>query len=56
MANYAQRFDGLDLPEGWMDGMNEGDMATLADQVNTAPVSGSLPDLSSMADQVNAAP
>lgn len=41
LANYAQRFDGLDLPSGWMDNMSENDMASLTDQVNTVGESSS---------------
>ena len=33
LANYASRFDGLDLPDGWTDNMNENDMAALTDKV-----------------------
>lgn len=44
IANYASRFDGLDLPSGWMNNMNEQDVAKLAEQVNVAP-SSSLPSL-----------
>ena len=36
LANYAARFDGLDLPTGWTDNMNENDVAEFADKVNTA--------------------
>lgn len=44
IANYASRFDGLDLPSGWMNNMNEQDVAKLAEQVNAAP-SSNLPSL-----------
>ena len=51
LANYASRFDGLDLPQGWMDGMNEQDIQQFSDKVNSvapdiAPaVSDNLPSL-----------
>jgi len=54
IADYASRFDGLDLPKGWTDGMSEEDLAQFADKVNSATTSGSsaaesiggsLPDL-----------
>jgi hypothetical protein len=35
ISNYAARFDGLDLPKGWTDNMNEADVSILADKVNT---------------------
>lgn len=35
LANYAARFDGLDLPKGWTDNMNEDDVARLTEAVNT---------------------
>ena len=34
MASYASRFDGLDLPDGWMDNMNEADVAAMSDKLN----------------------
>jgi hypothetical protein len=34
LANYASRFDGLDLPKGWTDNMNEADVQNLAGKVN----------------------
>ncbi|GAX25779.1 hypothetical protein FisN_8Hh319 [Fistulifera solaris] len=43
IANYASRFDGLDLPPGWMNNMNEQDVAKLAEQVNSVPTN--LPSL-----------
>lgn len=44
IANYASRFDGLDLPSGWMNNMNEQDFSKLAEKVNVVP-SSSLPPL-----------
>ena len=35
IANYAARFDGLDLPKGWTDNMSEQDVARLTDTVNS---------------------
>ena len=35
LANYAKRFDGLDLPTGWTDNMNENDVAEFAEKVNS---------------------
>lgn len=35
LVNYAARFDGLDLPKGWTDNMNEDDVARLTDAVNS---------------------
>lgn len=34
LTNYATRFDGLDLPSGWTDNMNEDDVAAIADKLN----------------------
>ena len=46
IANYSSRFDGLDLPSGWMNNMNEQDVAKLTEQVIVAPPpSSSLPSL-----------
>ena len=45
VANYASRFDGLDLPSGWMNNMNEQDVAKLAEQLNVPPPSSNLPSL-----------
>jgi preprotein translocase subunit SecE len=52
LANYANRFDGLDLPTGWTNNMSEDDVAVIADQVNTvlppaaaAAAGSSLPQL-----------
>lgn len=36
MANYANRFAGLDLPAGWTDNMNENDIASFSDVVGDA--------------------
>jgi len=40
LVNYASRFDGLELPDGWMNGMNEDDVQKFSETVNTV-----LPDL-----------
>jgi len=40
LANYASRFDGLDLPSGWTDNMSDQDVATMAETVKT-----NLPEL-----------
>jgi len=46
LANYASRFDGLDLPKGWMDNMSEEDVQNFAEKVNNViPSGGDLPDL-----------
>lgn len=52
LANYASRFDGLDLPKGWTNNMSEGDVATFTEKVNAvgssipkAAGSSSLPEL-----------
>jgi hypothetical protein len=47
LANYANRFDGLDLPSGWTDNMSADDVAKVADQVSTVPASAgaTLPGL-----------
>ena len=49
IANYASRFDGLDLPTGWTNNMNEQDVSSFADAVNvnqqSLPSPASLPDL-----------
>ena len=50
IANYASRFDGLDLPKGWTDNMSEQDVSSFADAVNMnqpslPSSSASLPDL-----------
>lgn len=47
MANYANRFDGLDLPAGWTEKMSEEDIASFADTVGSVSrSSGSgMPDL-----------
>jgi len=42
LANYAARFDGLDLPQGWMDNMNEQDIQQFSEKVNGG---GGLPGL-----------
>lgn len=36
LMNYASRFDGLDLPKGWTDNMNEQDIAQFTETVNAA--------------------
>lgn len=43
LANYANRFDGLDLPTGWMDNMNEQDVASLTEKMSQGGTS--LPEL-----------
>jgi len=49
MANYANRFEGLDLPTGWTDNMNEDDIASFTDTVGSvgrsAGSSSGMPDL-----------
>ena len=49
IADYASRFDSLDLPQKWMQNMNEQDVSSLTDTMNSA-VTGlgggaKLPDL-----------
>jgi hypothetical protein len=44
LANYAARFDGLDLPKGWTDNMSERDVVRFADTVSTTLETG-LPEL-----------
>lgn len=47
VQNYAKRFDGLDLPSGWTNNMNEQDVQSFSETINAAGVAGtnSLPDL-----------
>lgn len=48
LANYVNRFDGLDLPAGWTDNMNDADISAFSDTVvggSGASSSTSLPDL-----------
>jgi hypothetical protein len=53
IANYASRFDGLDLPKGWTNNMSEQDVSAFVDTVNANPQSlvpaetatSTLPDL-----------
>lgn len=51
LANYAARFDGLDLPDGWMNNMNEVDVSQFSEKLSTAPsvtippVESGLPEL-----------
>ena len=46
IANYASRFDGLDLPTGWTSGMTDVDVQSYSDTINTN--AGSIiPDVSS---------
>lgn len=40
VANYASRFDGLDLPKGWTDNMSDQDVAGMAETVKS-----NLPEL-----------
>lgn len=35
LANYLQRFDGLDLPSGWTDNMNDADISAFTDNVSS---------------------
>jgi preprotein translocase subunit SecE len=37
LAEYTNRFDGLDLPPGWTDNMDEGDISKFSDAVLSAP-------------------
>lgn len=48
IANYANRFDGLDLPDGWTSGMTDVDVQSYSDTINTN-VGSATPDLSSAA-------
>lgn len=41
LMNYANKFDGLDLPSGWTDNMNDADVQSFQDTVNSA----TTPDL-----------
>jgi preprotein translocase subunit SecE len=34
LTNYMNRFDGLDLPSGWTDNMNEDDISSLSDKIS----------------------
>jgi hypothetical protein len=45
LKNYAQRFDGLDLPSGWTDNMSDQDVVKLADKVSQATSTSGLPGL-----------
>ena len=45
MANYANRFQGLDLPAGWTDNMNDEDVASFADAATSFGQSSGMPDL-----------
>jgi hypothetical protein len=40
LTNYSSRFDGLDLPGGWMNNMSEQDVSKLAEKVNTVSLPG----------------
>jgi hypothetical protein len=51
LAKYASRFDGLNLPKGWTDNMNEADVAKLADKVNT-PTGLQLPNVQTIQQQM----
>lgn len=42
IANYASRFDGLDLPDGWTSGMTDVDVQSYSDTISTG---GGMPDL-----------
>jgi hypothetical protein len=53
LADYLQRFDGLDLPPGWTDNMNDADISAFTDTVTTTSastpsISSSLPDVITM--------
>jgi len=43
VVNYMNRFDGLDLPSGLMDNVNEDSLANMATQLDTATKGGGLP-------------
>ena len=46
LADYANRFSGIDLPSGWTDNMNEDDIASFIDKVGSIPSGGSgMPEL-----------
>ena len=46
IANYASRFDGLDLPEGWTSGMSDVDVQSYQDTIsNNAAGGGGMPGL-----------
>jgi preprotein translocase subunit SecE len=36
LANYMNRFDGLELPNGWTNNMNDDDVASFSDKIATA--------------------
>lgn len=44
VANYASRFDGLDLPDGWTSGMTDVDVQQYGDTISTNSAGG-MPDL-----------
>lgn len=44
LAQYADRFSGLDLPKGWTDNMNQKDIEKLGDMIQTKADNG-LPGL-----------
>jgi hypothetical protein len=43
LRNYASRFDGLDLPPGWVNNMNDQDVASYSEQVNQITTLPTLP-------------
>ena len=47
IANYASRFDGLDLPDGWTSGMTDVDVQTYSDTLSNSPAAsgGGMPEL-----------
>lgn len=45
MANYANRFAGLELPAGWTDNMNDEDVASFSEAVNSVSRGGGISDL-----------
>jgi len=47
IANYASRFDGLDLPDGWTSGMTDVDVQTYSDTISTT-TSGSVSGMPEM--------
>ena len=50
LANYMNRFDGLELPTGWTDNMNDNDVASFSEKISnaiptTSEFTTSLPEL-----------
>lgn len=48
IANYASRFDGLDLPDGWTSGMTDVDVTSYGDTISTK-VGSAMSDIGSAA-------